>query len=55
MYVLREKANLTYVQIGAEFGNRDHSTVMSAIKNVEKNLKNVDNYAETLKNLMNKL
>ena len=36
MYLCREVANMTFPQIGIDFGNRDHSTVMHAYKKIEK-------------------
>lgn len=47
MYVLRQKFNMTYSQIGQLFSGRDHSTVMSAIEKVEKIIKS-DNELNTL-------
>ena len=39
MYLCREIANMSYPQIGIDFGGRDHSTVMHACKKIEKELK----------------
>ena len=39
MYLCREIANMSYPQIGVDFGGRDHSTVMHACKKIEKELK----------------
>ena len=39
MYLCREVANMSFPQIGIDFGNRDHSTVMHAYKKIEKDLK----------------
>ncbi len=39
MYLCRKLLDATYDDIGREFGGRDHSTVMSAIANVEKKIK----------------
>ena len=38
MYVVREVTNLSYEEIGKEFG-RDHSTAIYAVQQVEKNMK----------------
>lgn len=38
MYVAREITQLSMSSIGKEFGNRDHSTVVYAIQQVEKNM-----------------
>lgn len=39
MYVVREITQMPMVAIGREFGNRDHSTVVYAIQQVEKNIR----------------
>lgn len=39
MYVVREITQLSMTSIGDEFGGRDHSTVVYAIQQVEKNIK----------------
>ena len=39
MYLCREIANMSYPQIGADFGGRDHSTVMHGCKKIEKEIK----------------
>ncbi|MGI6283790.1 chromosomal replication initiator protein DnaA [Caproicibacterium lactatifermentans] len=39
MYVVREITQMPMARIGAEFGGRDHSTVVYAIQQVEKNIK----------------
>jgi chromosomal replication initiator protein len=36
MYVIRKKTNLSYVEIGRRFGDRDHSTVLFAVRKIEK-------------------
>ena len=38
MYVVREITQLPLVSIGEEFGGRDHSTIVYALQQVEKNL-----------------
>ena len=43
MYLCREVANMTFPQIGIDFGNRDHSTVMHAYKKIEKEVKEKNN------------
>ena len=35
MYVLREKYNMGYKDIGSYFSNRDHTTVMSAVEKIQ--------------------
>ncbi len=39
MYVVREITQMPMTSIGKEFGGRDHSTVVYAIQQVEKNIK----------------
>lgn len=36
MYLVRKKTNASYPEIGRAFGNRDHTTVMSAIRKIER-------------------
>ena len=43
MYLCREVANMTFPQIGIDFGNRDHTTVMHAYKKIEKEFKDNTN------------
>jgi chromosomal replication initiator protein len=35
MYLIRQNAGSSYPEIGRRFGNRDHSTVISAVKKIE--------------------
>ena len=39
IYLVRQITNLSQTQIGKLFGNRDHSTVINAIKNIDKKIK----------------
>lgn len=39
MYLCRDVANMTFPQIGIDFGNKDHSTVMHAYRKIEKEVK----------------
>jgi len=39
MYLMRNLTNLPLKEIGEEFGGRDHSTVVYAVQQVEKNMK----------------
>ena len=55
MYLCREVANMTFPQIGIDFGNRDHSTVMHAYKKIEKEVKEKNNtklIVESVKNII---
>ena len=43
MYLIRKHINLSYVEIGQSFGGRDHSTVLNALRKIDKDLnKNSD-------------
>ncbi|MCQ2956379.1 MAG: chromosomal replication initiator protein DnaA [Mycoplasmoidaceae bacterium] len=55
MYVLRNKFNMTYSQIGQLFSGRDHSTVMSAIEKVEKVIKSDPDLNMTIENIYKKM
>jgi len=56
MYLVRNLIkDISYIQIGREFGGRDHSTVMKACDKVEKNLKKDPNYRKAIEELKSKL
>lgn len=55
MYVLRNKFNMTYSQIGQLFSGRDHSTVMSAIEKVEKIIKSDPDLNVVIENIYKKI
>ena len=55
MYLCREVANMSFPQIGVDFGNRDHSTVMHAHKKITKDIKEKTNtklIVESVKNII---
>lgn len=52
MYVLREKLNLSYNEIGSLFSNRNHSTVLESIKNVENLIKDDENLKVFVENII---
>ncbi len=55
MYLCREIANMSFPQIGIDFGGRDHSTVMHACKKIEKELKEKNNtklIVDSVKNII---
>ena len=55
IYLTREILGISYAQIGKAFGGRDHSTIMSACKLIDKN-KNMDQATKlALKALENKI
>ena len=43
MYLCRDTANMSFPQIGNEFGKRDHTTVMHAFSKIEKEIKEKPN------------
>ena len=46
---------MTTPTVGAEFGGRDHSTVINSIKVIEKKIKTDRNLTEELQQLRNKI
>ena len=55
MYLCREIANMSYPQIGEDFGGRDHSTVMHACRKIEKEIKEKNNtklIVDSVKNII---
>lgn len=51
MYVVREVTNLSYEDIGKEFG-RDHSTAIYAVQQVERNMKNRSDFRNMVNDLI---
>lgn len=55
MYLCRTVAGMSFPKIGAEFGNRDHTTVMHAVNKIEKEIKEKTNtklIVESVKNII---
>lgn len=55
MYLCREVANMSFPQIGNEFGNRDHSTVMHGYNKISREIKEKNNtklIVESVKNII---
>ena len=55
MYLCRDIANMSFPKIGEDFGNRDHSTVMHAVKKIQKEIKEKNNtklIVESVKNII---
>ena len=55
MFLCREIANMSYPQIGVNFGGRDHSTVMHACRKIEKEIKEKTNtklIVDSVKNII---
>lgn len=51
MYMIRRMTTLSLKEIGREFENRDHSTVMHSIDRIEKQIKSNPELAEIIKDL----
>jgi chromosomal replication initiator protein len=51
MYLARQLTGLSTIEIGHQFGGRDHSTVIHAVKRVETRLEEDHNYARSLSEL----
>ena len=51
MYLIRRLTNLSLVDIGREFGGRDHTTVLHSIEKVEKQINTDPAFAETIKEI----
>lgn len=55
MYLCREIANMSFPQIGTDFGGRDHSTVMHACKKIDREIKEKNNtklIVDSVKNII---
>ena len=55
MYLCREVANMSFPQIGIDFGGRDHSTVMHAYRKISKEIKEKSNtklIVDSVKNII---
>ena len=56
MYLVRELIqDISFIQIGNEFGGRDHSTVMKACDKVQKNIDKDINYRKAIAEIKDKL
>ena len=51
MYQIRRLTNLSLKEIGQEFGNRDHTTVLHSIDRIEKQIKQSPEIAEIVKDI----
>ena len=51
MYLTREMTNMSLPQIGQVFGNRDHSTVLHACKQVESNIRETPSMASVVNDI----
>jgi len=55
MYLTRKMTDLTTIDIGREFGDRDHSTVLNAMNNVEKMIKEDEEFKERVEDMITEL
>lgn len=56
MYLVRDLIkDISFIQIGHEFGGRDHSTVMKACDKVQKKLERDMNYRKAIQEIKDKL
>ena len=55
MYLCRELTSFSYPEIGNHFGGKDHSTVIHAIRKIEKNLELDSHLRTTIKTIKNTL
>ena len=51
IYLVHEITQMTLASIGEEFGNRDHSTIVYAVKYVEKNMKKDTNLRDAIETI----
>ena len=51
MYLIRSMTNLSLDDIGKQFDNRDHSTVLYSIQQIEKKMKKDAAFAEMVKEI----
>lgn len=52
IYIVREVTQMPMKAIGEEFGGRDHSTIVYAIQQVEKNMEKNPHYRETIEDII---
>lgn len=55
MYLIRQMLDTPYTKIGMTFGGKDHSTVMSGVEKVEKELKTNSNLEQAINDIKNQL
>jgi len=52
MYISRQLTDLTTVEIGKEFGDRDHSTVLNAVSKIEEDMANNPEFREYVEDIL---
>ncbi len=55
MYLARKLTNLTTTDIGKEFGDRDHSTVLNAMNNIEKMMEEEEDMKEFIEDMIHEI
>lgn len=55
MYLARKLTEMTTIEIGKEFGDRDHSTVLNAMNNVERMIKEDEEFQELIDDMLNEM
>lgn len=55
MYISRKLTDMTTIDIGKEFGDRDHSTVLNAMNNVEKMMADDEDFQEAVEELISEI
>ena len=55
IYILRKKTDMSLPAIGAEFGGRDHTTILSSYNTVEREIKENPPFAAEINELMNEI
>lgn len=55
IYLSTQMTNLTTIEIGKEFGNRDHSTVINARNNIEEYIKNDESLKDLIDDIVSEL
>ena len=51
MFLVRRMTNFSTPEIGREFGDRDHTTVLHSLEQIEKKIKNDEVFAQTIREL----
>jgi chromosomal replication initiator protein len=55
MYISTRLTNLTTIDIGKEFGNRDHSTVINARNSIQKQMENDETFRENIEDIISEI
>ena len=55
MYILREKLNLSFSEIGSYFSKRDHTTVMDSCNYIKNKIDEDSNLKEFINNIIEKI